>query len=74
MNIDGLGEKLIDKFIKLNLINKKLDIYDLEKHRDKIVNLDGFGEKSYNNIVESINESKSHHVSFICSWLRYLGE
>ena len=76
MNIDGLGEKLIDKFIKLNLINKKLDIYDLEKHKDKIVNLDGFGEKSFNNIIGSINKSKSTSLSkfLFALGLRYLGE
>ena len=76
MNIDGLGEKLIDKFIKLNLIKKKLDIYDLEKYKDKIVNLDGFGEKSFNNIIESINRSKSTSLSkfLFALGLRYLGE
>ena len=76
MNIDGLGEKLIDKFIKLNLIKKKLDIYDLEKHKDKIVNLDGFGEKSFNNIIGSINKSKSTSLSkfLFALGLRYLGE
>ena len=39
MNIDGLGEKLIEKFISLNLISNKLDIYKLENHKDKIIKL-----------------------------------
>ena len=66
MNIDGLGEKLIEKFISLNLISNKLDIYKLENHKDKIIKLEGFGEKSFLNLIESINKSK------ITSLSRYL--
>ena len=58
MNIDGLGEKLIEKFINLNLLSNKLDIYKLENYKDKIVKLDGFGEKSFINLINSINNSK----------------
>ena len=76
MNIDGLGEKLIEKFISLNLISNKLDIYRLEKHKDKITKLEGFGEKSFQNLTESINESKVTSLSryLFSLGLRYLGE
>ncbi len=76
MNIDGLGEKLIEKFINLNLISNKFDIYRLEKHKDKIINLEGFGEKSFLNLIESINKSKITSLSrYLYSLgLRYLGE
>ena len=76
MNIDGLGEKLIEKFIKLNLISNKIDIYKLENHKDKIVKLEGFGEKSFFNLIGSINKSKITSLSrFLFSLgLRYLGE
>ena len=76
MNIDGLGEKLIEKFIKLNLISNKNDIYKLENHKDKIVKLEGFGEKSFLNLIGSINKSKITSLSrFLFSLgLRYLGE
>ncbi len=76
MNIDGLGEKLIEKFISLNLISSKLDIYKLENHKDKIITLDGFGEKSFLNLIDSINKSKITNLSrFLFSLgLRYLGE
>ena len=76
MNIDGLGEKLIEKFISLNLISNKLDIYKLENHKDKIIKLDGFGEKSFLNLIDSINKSKITSLSrYLYSLgLRYLGE
>jgi len=76
MNIDGLGEKLIEKFINLNLITSKLDIYKLENHKDKIITLDGFGEKSFLNLIDSINKSKITNLSryLFSLGLRYLGE
>ena len=76
MNIDGLGEKLIEKFISLNLISQKHDIYELENHKDKIIKLDGFGEKSFLNLIESINKSKITSLSryLFSLGLRYLGE
>jgi len=76
MNIDGLGEKLIEKFVSLNLISDKYDIYELENHKDKIIKLDGFGEKSFLNLIESINKSKITSLSryLFSLGLRYLGE
>ena len=76
MNIDGLGEKLIEKFVSLNLISDKSDIYELENHKDKIIKLDGFGEKSFLNLIESINKSKITSLSryLFSLGLRYLGE
>ena len=76
MNIDGLGEKLIEKFISLKLIVNKIDIYRLENHKDKIVSLEGFGEKSFFNLISSINKSKVTSLSrYLYSLgLRYLGE
>ncbi len=76
LNIDGLGEKLIEKFISLNLISNKIDIFRLENHKDKIIKLEGFGEKSYLNLIESINKSKFTTLSryLFSLGLRYLGE
>ena len=76
MNIDGLGERLIEKFISLNLISNKSDIYRLEDYKDKITKLDGFGEKSFQNLIESINKSKVTSLSryLFSLGLRYLGE
>ncbi len=76
MNIDGLGAKLIEKFISLNLISNKFDIYKLENHKDRIIKLEGFGEKSFINLIESINKSKLTTLSryLFSLGLRYLGE
>ena len=51
MNIDGLGEKLVEKFIKLDFISDKADIYKLQDHKNKIIKLEGFGEKSFLNLM-----------------------
>ncbi|NFH00757.1 DNA ligase (NAD(+)) LigA [Clostridium botulinum] len=62
MNIEGLSEKTIEKFIEKGFIESIHDIYYLSKDnwKDKngIIQLEGFGIKSYNNLVKSINKSK----------------
>ena len=76
MNIDGLGEKQIEKFMELKFISKKLDIYYLDSYKKEIINLEGFGQKSYDNLILSIEKSKRTTLSrFIFSLgLRYVGE
>lgn len=58
MNIAGLGEKVVEDFYNNKIINNIVDIYKIEKHKDKIVNMYGYGEKKYNNLIEGINNSK----------------
>ncbi len=58
MNIEGLSEATLEKFIDLGYIRTLDDIYHLDKHQDEIVNLPGFGEKSYNNIIQSVDKSR----------------
>ena len=76
MNIDGLGEKQIEKFIELKFISKKIDVYYLDKFKEQIVELEGFGQKSYENLILSIEKSRRTTLSrFIFSLgLRYVGE
>ncbi len=76
MNIDGLGEKQIEKFIELGILDNKSDIYNIESYSKKIINLDGYGEKSFQNLVSSINESKNTTLTrYLYSLgLRYVGE
>ncbi len=57
-NIDGLGEKQIKNFVKLKLIKNFSDIFFLENHKSKILQMDGFGELSLQNLFTSINDSK----------------
>lgn len=56
MNIDGLGSAIIEKFLDLKMISNVADLYLLKE--EDISSLDGFGEKSAKNIINSINASK----------------
>lgn len=58
MNIDGISEATLEKFISEGFLHGLSDIYRLSEHRDRIVLLEGFGEKSYNNILSSIDKSR----------------
>lgn len=58
MNIIGLSEKTIEKFIEKGFIKSIIDIYSLEQYKNEIVKLDGFGLKSYNKLIDSIEKSK----------------
>ncbi len=59
MNIDGLGERIIEDFYNLKLINNFMDIYDLVLHKEELIELEGFGEKSVENLLISIEVSKT---------------
>ena len=58
MNIVGLSEKSIEKFIEKGFIKSILDIYSLDKYKKEIVHMEGFGLKSYNKLIDSIEKSK----------------
>lgn len=57
MNIDGLSEATLEKFILNGFIKEFGDIYELERYKDAIIEMDGFGEKSYENLIENIRKS-----------------
>lgn len=59
LNIEGLSEATIEKFIEKGFIDNYTDIFKLEKYKTEIVSMDGFGEKSYNNLISAIDKSKS---------------
>lgn len=59
MNIEGLSESTLDKFICKGWLNNFSDIYHLDQYKDEIVHMDGFGIKSYNNLWNSIEKSKN---------------
>ncbi len=63
LNIDGLSEATLIKFINLGWINDLTDIFSLSEHREGIVNMEGFGEKSYNNLIEAIDNAKNTNLS-----------
>lgn len=58
MNIDGMSEMTLEKFIGRGFISEPADIFRLSVHRDEICKMDGFGEKSYNNLLESIERAR----------------
>lgn len=58
MDIEGLAESTLEKFIGHGWIHNFGDLYELEKHHDEIVNTDGFGEKSYQRLLSSIEQSR----------------
>ena len=51
LNIDGLSEATLEKFISAGFIHEYSDMFHLDRHREAIVEMDGFGEKSYENLV-----------------------
>ena len=57
-NIEGLGEKNLKKFCKEGFIKYPYDIFYLDKYKNEIINKEGFGEKSYLNLINSINLKK----------------
>ena len=59
MNIRGLSEATLDQLIRLGALKGYQDLYHLDRYRDEIIALEGFGEKSYENLIASINESRS---------------
>ena len=58
LNIEGLSESTVEKLFDLGVISSVQDLYHLELHEDEIINANGFGESSYNNLVEAINKSR----------------
>lgn len=59
LNIDGISSQTLEKFIDRGFIKNYTDLYHLNNYEDEIVGMDGFGRKSYDNIIESVEESRT---------------
>ena len=59
MNIDGLSEATLAKMIDKGFLSELYDLYELEQYRDEIVEMEGFGEKSCANLLDSIERSRA---------------
>ncbi len=59
LNIEGLSEATLELFLNLGFIKTYSDIYTLSQHKDDIISLKGFGEKSYQKLIDSIENSKN---------------
>ena len=63
MSIDGLGSRIIEKFIEIGKISDVSDIYLLKNYREELMTLDKMGEKSVDNLIKSIEDSKNRPYS-----------
>ena len=58
MNIDGLSEATLEKFIAMGFIHNFGDIFEIGKYKDQIVEMEGFGQKSFDNLMASLEKAK----------------
>ena len=73
MNIDGISEETLEKFIGHGFISDFSDIYHLDDHKDQIINMNGFGRKSYENIIDSVNKSRTTQCARLLAALGIAG-
>ncbi len=68
MNIDGLGDEIIEDFYNMGYLKDVSNFYDLYKYHDELKELEGFGEKSISNLIDGINRSKDNSLErLICA-------
>lgn len=75
MDIEGLGEALIDLFVEKKFLKNYDDIYDLKKRREELIIIERLGEKSVDNLLEAIDESKKKPFDKVlyAIGIRYVG-
>ncbi|MBQ9024227.1 MAG: NAD-dependent DNA ligase LigA [Bacilli bacterium] len=76
MNIDGFGERIVEDFYNMNYIKSIDDFYTLYKYKDELKTLEGFGEKSIDNLIGSIENSKNNSLErlIFALGIRYVGD
>ncbi|MDR1540256.1 MAG: NAD-dependent DNA ligase LigA [Clostridiales bacterium] len=63
MNIDGLSQQTLEKFVQKGFIQDFADLYEISRYEQEIVAVDGFGQKSYNNLIDSLEKSKTVNLA-----------
>lgn len=63
LNIDGLSESTLEKFLSKGFIKNDSDIFKLDRYKDEIVNMDGFGKRSYEKLMAALEEAKHTNVA-----------
>lgn len=58
MNIDGMSEATIEKFIARGFLHELADLFKLERYKDEIISMEGFGEKSYEKLIKAVDAAK----------------
>ncbi len=76
MNIEGFGENIVEDFYNMGYLKKIPDYYTLYKHKDELKELEGFGEKSINNLLDNIEKSKQNSLEqlLFALGIRYIGK
>ncbi|MCF8261371.1 MAG: NAD-dependent DNA ligase LigA [Melioribacteraceae bacterium] len=75
MDIEGMGKAIIDQFVELELLKNIADIYNLKTKRDELISIERLGEKSVDNLLNAIEESKnkSFEKVLFALGIRYIG-
>ena len=62
MNIEGLGERIIEDFYNMKFITSIIDIYNIKYRKEELIELEGFGDKSVNKLLDNIEKSKQNSL------------
>lgn len=62
MNIEGLGERIIEDFYNMKFITSIIDIYNIKDRKEELIELEGFGDKSVNKLLDNIEKSKENSL------------
>lgn len=73
VNIDGISSQTLEKFIDRGFIKNYTDLYHLDRYRNEIVDMEGFGEKSYENIINSVENSRTTSLARVIYGLGIAG-
>ena len=75
MNIDGFGEQIVEDFYNMGYLRNYIDFYSLKNYKEELMELEGFGSKSINTLLSSIEESKNNSLERLLFGLgiRYVG-
>lgn len=75
MYIEGFGENIVEDFYNMGYLKSIVDFYELKQYKEKLMELEGFGSKSINNLLQSIEKSKQNSLERLLFGLgiRYVG-
>ena len=75
MYIEGFGESIVEDFYNMGYLKSIVDFYELKQYKEKLMELEGFGSKSINNLLQSIEKSKQNSLERLLFGLgiRYVG-
>lgn len=73
INIKGISEKTIEKLIAAGIIRDEVDLLDIENYKDEILKLDGFKEKSFENLKKAIDDAKNMTLQRFISAMAFTG-